>query len=285
MQREVALVTGASSGIGKQIAKNLKRNGFNVYGLARRVDQMNELDDLGINTMYLDVADEESVDQAVKQIAAQTDGHIDVLVNNAGYGSFGAVEEVPLEEGEYQFKVNVFGTMKMIQAVLPYMREQHQGRIINISSVDGKVSHLLGSWYVGSKFAIEGISDSLRLELNPFDIDVIVIEPGAVESDWAAIAMDKLIDSSANGPYAGLAQQSANFMEISAKFASKPRVIARLVDLAAISKRPKTRYTAGSGHQAIALRKILPDRTFDALMNAMYRYVTKTANRKIAENR
>ncbi|MGF7436906.1 oxidoreductase [Lentilactobacillus senioris] len=285
MERNVAIVTGASSGIGMQIAKNLKRNGFNVFGLARRVDKMNALDDLGINTMYLDVADEDSVDAAIKQIVAQT-GRIDVLVNNAGYGSFGAVEEVPLEEGEYQFKVNVFGTMKMIQAVLPTMREQHSGRIINISSVDGKIAQLMGSWYVGSKFAIEGISDALRLELKPFGIDVIVVEPGVVASEWSAVAMDKLVDSSANGPYAGMARQAQNFMTATSQFASQPRVVARLVDMAAISRRPKTRYAGGAGAKlGLYARKVLPDRAMDALMTAMYRYTSKMVNHEIAINR
>lgn len=285
MERNVAIVTGASSGIGMQIAKNLKRNGFNVFGLARRVDKMNALDNLGINTMYLDVADEDSVDAAVKQIVAQT-GRIDVLVNNAGYGSFGAVEEVPLQEGEYQFKVNVFGTMKMIQAVLPTMRAQHSGRIINISSIDGRISQLLGSWYVGSKFAIEGISDALRLELKPFGIDVIVIEPGAIASEWSEVAMDKLMDSSTNGPYADLARQAQNFFVASNKFASQPRVVARLVDLAAVSRRPKTRYSGGAGAKVgIVARKVLPDRAMDALLVAMYRYTSKMVNHEIAINR
>lgn len=285
MERNVAIVTGASSGIGMQIAKNLKRNGFNVFGLARRVDKMNALDDLGINTMYLDVADEDSVDGAIKKIVAQT-GRIDVLVNNAGYGSFGAVEEVPLSEGEYQFKVNVFGTMKMIQAVLPTMRAQHSGRIINISSVDGKIAQLMGSWYVGSKFAIEGISDALRLELKDFGIDVIVVEPGAVASEWSAVAMDKLVDSSVNGPYADMARQAQNFFTATSKFASQPRVVARLVDMAAISRRPKTRYVGGAGAKlGLYARKVLPDRAMDALMLAMYRYTSKMINHEIAINR
>lgn len=164
MSRKVAIVTGASSGIGKQIAKNLYRNGMDVYALSRRVYQMNELDDLGIHTLHLDVTDHDEIDRVVSEIVAET-GRIDVLVNNAGFGSFGSVEEVELSEGEYEFKVNVFGVIKMIQAVLPTMRKQKSGRIINMSSMDGKVASLLGSWYVGSKFAIEGMSDAMRLEL------------------------------------------------------------------------------------------------------------------------
>ena len=150
MDQRVAIVTGASSGIGMQIAKNLYRNGMEVYALARRVYAMNELDDLGIHTMHLDVTDHDEIDRVVSEIVAKT-GRIDVLVNNAGIGSFGSVEEVTLTEGEYEFKVNVFGLVKMIQAVLPIMRKQHSGRIINMSSMAGKIGNmLLGSWYAAT---------------------------------------------------------------------------------------------------------------------------------------
>ncbi len=216
MARKVAIVTGASSGIGKQIAKNLFRNGMDVYALSRRVYKMNELDDLGIHTLHLDVSDQEEIEQVVNQIAQEA-GRIDVLVNNAGLGTFGSIEEVDLSEGEYEFKVNVFGMVKMIQAVLPTMRQQKSGRIINMSSMDGKLGNLMGAWYVGSKFAIEGISDSLRLELKPFGIDVAVIEPGAISSNWKGIAIDKLMEVSGEGPYAQMARQTSDFFALAYK--------------------------------------------------------------------
>lgn len=285
MEKQVAIVTGGSSGIGMQIAKNLYRNGFEVYALARRVEKMNPLDDLGINTMYLDVTDYKRVDTVIDRIYQQT-GRIDVLVNNAGYGLFGAVEEVALDQGEYQFKVNVFSTMKLIQAVVPYMREQHSGRIVNISSIDGKIVNLMGSWYVGSKFAIEGMSDALRLELKPFGIDVIVVEPGAIESEWTKIAMDNLVAASAAGPYNDLARKAQDFFKLAYQFAATPRVVARMVDRAVISRRPKTRYVGGGGAKAmIAARKILPDRCMDAFMMALYKYSQQVVNRKEAANR
>ncbi|WP_268913347.1 oxidoreductase [Lentilactobacillus sp. SPB1-3] len=266
MTKRVAIVTGGSSGIGKEIAKHLKRNGMQVYALSRRVDQMNDLDDLGITTGYVDVADYDSVDEAIQNIYADA-GRIDVLVNNAGFGSFGSVEEVPLKDGEYQFKVNVFGAMKMIQSVLPFMRKQGSGRIINMSSMAGKTGMPLGSWYVGSKFAIEGMSDSIREELKEFGIDVVVIEPGAIESNWSSIAMNKLKESSSDGPYAGASRRLADFFELSYRYASKPMVIARMVDQAAFSAKPKARYSGGYGAKAsIMLKRLLPDKAFDALM-------------------
>lgn len=285
MTKKVAIVTGASSGIGKQIAKNLLRNGMDVYALARRVYRMNDLDDLGIHTLHLDVADQEEIDRVVGQIVQEA-GRIDVLVNNAGLGTFGSVEEVALSEGEYEFKVNVFGMVKMIQAVLPTMRAQKSGRIINMSSMAGRVSTLMGAWYVGSKYAIEGMSDSLRLELKPFGIDVAVIEPGAITSNWKGIAIDKLMAASGEGPYAALARESSDFFALAYKFASTPRVVARMVDRAALSRRPKTRYVAGTGAKPlICLKQILPDRCMDAFTLAMFKYAQKIINKQTAHNR
>lgn len=285
MSRKVAIVTGASSGIGKQIAKNLYRNGMDVYALSRRVYQMNELDDLGIHTLHLDVTDHDEIDRVVSEIVAET-GRIDVLVNNAGFGSFGSVEEVELSEGEYEFKVNVFGVIKMIQAVLPTMRKQKSGRIINMSSMDGKVASLLGSWYVGSKFAIEGMSDAMRLELKPFGIDVVVIEPGAIQSSWKDIASERMLDVSGSGSYANMARQSADFFAFAYKFASIPRRIARMVDRAAFSRRPKTRYVGGAGAKPMLLaRKVMPDRCLDALTLALTKYAQKVLNKQTAFNR
>ncbi|UDM32051.1 oxidoreductase [Lentilactobacillus laojiaonis] len=283
--KKVAIVTGASSGIGKQIAKNLKRNGFEVYALARRVYKMNDLDDLGINTMYVDVADETSIEETVAKILAQT-GRIDVLVNNAGYGSFGSVEDVPLAEGKHQFEVNVFGAMKMIQEVVPTMRAQFSGRIINISSVDGKIANLLGAWYVGTKFAIEGMSDALRLELSQFGIDVILIEPAMVKSNWSEIAIDGMKKVTQMTPYNTLGRQSADFFRVATKFASSPYVIARAVDRAALSKAPKTRYAVGMvAKTAVISRKLLPDKMLDRILLDLTKKAHYITNREVGNNR
>jgi len=167
--KKVALVTGASSGIGNAIARSLHRNGVIVYAGARRVNRMNDLDDLGITTLALDVTDPISVENVVDRIVSET-GRVDILVNNAGYGLMGALEDVPMDQARDQFDVNLFGAARLIQSVLPMMRQQHSGRINNITSVDGKVAQPLASWYVASNFALEGLSDALRLELKPFSI-------------------------------------------------------------------------------------------------------------------
>lgn len=263
-QRKVALVTGASSGIGNAIARSLHRNGVTVYAGARRVSRMNDLDDLGITTLALDVTDAKSVESVVNRIVSET-GRIDILVNNAGYGLMGAIEDVPLKQAEDQFAVNLFGVARLIQSVLPMMRQQHAGRIINVTSVDGKVAQPLAGWYVASKFALEGLSDTLRLELAPKGVHVAVIEPGAIRSAWADIATNHLKATSADGPYQEAAADAGRVLQVIKRFSSEPRVIARLVDRAALSRRPKTRYSAGAGSQILWVRRFLSDRTIDRM--------------------
>lgn len=263
-QRPVALVTGASSGIGFEIAKHLKAHGFNVYAGARHVAQMNDLDDRGIHTMYLDVTDPASIRAVVQQIDEDS-GRLDVLVNNAGYGLFGALEDVPLEKAKAQFDVNVFGLSEMTKAVLPLMRAQHAGRVINITSTAGKAATPLGGWYGASKFAVEGLSDNLRLELAPFGIDVVVIEPGATKSNWAATAGEQLASVAQDGPYEQLSAEAAAFLKTIAVFASDTALIARAVTQAATARRPKTRYVPGVMAKAEVFgRWLLPDRVVDA---------------------
>ncbi|KRN02960.1 short chain dehydrogenase [Levilactobacillus senmaizukei DSM 21775 = NBRC 103853] len=263
-QRKVALVTGASSGIGNAIARSLHRNGVTVYAGARRVNKMNDLDDLGITTVHLDITDADSVRTVVDRITNE-EGRIDILVNNAGYGLMGALEDVPLADAKNQFDVNLFGAADLIKTVLPLMRQQHSGRVINITSVDGKIAQPLASWYVASKFALEGLSDALRLELKPLGIDVAVIEPGAIQSEWAGIAADHLKALSADGPYSPSADKAAAILKGVEKFASEPKVIARLVDRAALSRRPKTRYHGGSGSQVLYIHRFLPDKVIDRM--------------------
>lgn len=273
-QRKVALVTGASSGIGIAIARSLHRNGVIVYAGARRVSRMNDLDDLGITTVPLDVTDAASVEHVVDRIVSET-GRVDILVNNAGYGLMGALEDVPLEQAQAQFDVNLFGAARLIQSVLPMMRQQHAGRIINITSVDGKIAQPLASWYVASKFALEGLSDALRLELEPLGIHTVVIEPGAIRSEWADIATKHLQEISAKGPYQPTADRAAAILAAVKQFSSKPQVIARLADRAALSRRPKTRYHAGSGSQLLYLKPFMSDKMIDR----MWRVVGEAAQR------
>ena len=190
MKNQVVLITGASSGIGKETARLLSQRGYKVYGAARRTDKMKELEQFGVKLLEMDVTDDESMTAGITSII-KNEGRIDVLVNNAGYGSYGALEDVPISEAKYQFEVNIFGLARLTQLVLPDMRQQHSGRIINISSIGGRIGEPHGAWYHATKFAVEGLSDSLRMELKEFGIDVVVIQPGAIKTEWAGIAREK----------------------------------------------------------------------------------------------
>ncbi len=265
---KVALVTGASSGIGHAAALRLLASGFVVYGVARRTERMQDLRDQGVRTLAMDVTDDESAALGVKQILAEA-GRIDVLVNNAGYGSYGAVEDVALDEARRQFEVNVFGAARLIQLVLPAMRARRSGTIINITSMGGKIHTPFGAWYHGTKFALEAISDCLRIETKAFGIDVVVIEPGAIRTEWSSIAADHLVETSGHGAYAAPAQRVATAFrsETTAKRSSSPEVIAKAVTTAATARRPKTRYAVGAGAKPlIFLRRWLPDRAYDAFI-------------------
>lgn len=194
----VALVTGASSGIGAATARRLAADGQTVYGAARRLDRLQELAADGVIPLAMDVTDEASMRAGIESIVREH-GRLDVLVNNAGYGSYGALEDVPLEEARRQFEVNVFGAARLMQLVLPQMRAQRSGRIINVSSMGGQIYTPLGSWYHATKFALEAISDCVRVEVAPFGVDVVIIEPGGIRTEWGGIAADNLIQTSAEG--------------------------------------------------------------------------------------
>lgn len=268
MNSKVALVTGASSGIGAATALRLGELGYTVYAAARRTDRMRDLENYGIHTLSLDVTDESSMAAGIKTIISRS-GRIDVLVNNAGYGSYGAVEDIPLEEVRAQFEVNVFGACRLIQLVLPHMRAQHHGKIVNITSMGGKLHTPLGASYHGTKFALEAISDCLRMEVQPFGIDVVVIEPGGIRTEWAGIAAGKLREVSGSGPYADQAAAMVDSMtgEANSKRLSPPALIANTIATAVTARRPKTRYAVGFGARPmIFLRALLPDRAFDGLM-------------------
>ncbi|SFD81792.1 oxidoreductase [Paracidovorax konjaci] len=268
MNAKTALVTGASSGIGEAAALKLKALGYTVYAAARRTDRMRHLANAGIHVLAMDVTDDESMQAGIQRIVALS-GRIDVLVNNAGYGSYGAVEDVSLDEARAQFDVNVFGAARLIQLVLPHMRRQASGTIVNITSMGGKIHTPLGAWYHGTKFALEAISDCLRMEVEPFGIDVVVIEPGGIKTEWAGIAADKLRAVSGHGPYAAQARAMAQSMdgEASRKRQSPPELIAETIARAVTARRPKTRYAAGFGAKPIIfLRGWMSDRVFDGFM-------------------
>jgi NADP-dependent 3-hydroxy acid dehydrogenase YdfG len=265
---KIALVTGASSGIGEATARALMAAGYKVFAGARRLDRMASLAAAGATLLKLDVTDDASMVAAIEAIKTGA-GRLDVLVNNAGYGSYGALEDVPLDEARRQFDVNVFGLARLCQLVLPIMRAQKSGKIVNITSVGGKIWEPLGSWYHATKFAVEGLSDCLRAEVEGFGIDVIIIEPGAIRTEWAGIARDGLLQTSGSGAYAEQAKGHARLLAAAdtSSLASPPTVVAKTIVRAVGARRPKTRYATGGGARTILfLRTILPDRMFDRLM-------------------
>jgi short-subunit dehydrogenase len=275
VSQPVALVTGASTGIGFESAQLLNANGFTVYAGARRVDRMEPLKQQGIRILPLDVTDEASMQNLVAT-ALQEHGRIDVLVNNAGFGSFGALEEMELAEGRRQFDVNVFGLARMTQLVLPSMRAARRGRIINISSIGGKFYEPLGTWYHATKFAVEGLSDALRLELKPHGIAVSIIEPASTVTEWGRIAADGLRATSGDGPYAAQAREMAAVLASTGRLetSTRPDVVAGAVLQAATAARPRTRYPVGRGARTItALRRLLPDRVYDLAVTAVLKRI------------
>lgn len=271
--QRTALVTGASSGIGKATARRLAGLGFVVYAAARRVDRMKELEAERIRPVSMDVTNDDSMTAGVDRIIAET-GRIDVLVNNAGYGSYGAIEDVPSEEARRQFDVNVFGLARLIQLVTPYMREQGGGHIVNVSSMGGKVYSALGGWYHATKFAVEGLSDALRLELAPFGIKVVIIEPGAIDTEWGGIAAGSLLARSGDSAYAGQARavsQALGSEGGESSRGSKPRVVANAIGRAVRSSHPRPRYAIGMGAKpATYARRILPDQVLDGGVRLMF---------------
>lgn len=267
MTNPVALVTGASSGIGEAIANALLDAGWDVYVAARRVERMSALGERGASVVELDITDDASMEAAVRRVVDET-GRIDALVNNAGYGAFGALEEVPIDEARRQFEVNIFGLARLTQLVLPIMRGQHFGRIVNISSMGAHIYEPLGSWYHATKFAVNGLSDSLRLEVKQFGIDVVTIQPGGIRSEWAGISADSLEATSANGPYAKLAKTMATMLRSQSETTSSdPSVVAKAVVEACTAKHPRSKYTIGSfAKPMVAARRVLPDAALDRVL-------------------
>ena len=267
--KKVALITGASSGIGEETAKLLLREGYTVYGAARRLEKMKDIEAEGVHIISMDVANEQSMQDGVKLIL-EKEGQIDALVNNAGYGSYGALEDVPMSEARYQFEINVFGMARLTQLVLPAMRERRSGRIINVSSVAGKLGEPHGSWYHATKYAVEGLSDCLRMELKQFNIQVVIIEPGAIVTEWNKIAREHLQKVSGTTAYKDLALKQVKMMEKMDARGSKPIEVARYIVKGITARNPRTRYAAAGGAKAILLfKKMVSDRVFDKVVLGM----------------
>lgn len=261
---KTVLVTGASAGIGKATAIYLAQNGYNVYGAARRTDKMEDLKSFGIKPIALDVTKKESMSACAEQILKEA-GSIDILVNSAGFGSAGAIEDLPMEDARYQLEVNVFGAQQLTRLVLPKMRENKFGKIVNISSIGGKIAFPLNGWYHASKFALEALSDSLRMEVKQFGIDVIVIEPGGIKSEWGDIANDNMKRISGKTAYKEMVE-SAQRATANLKL-PEPIVIAKLIKSSIEARSPKTRYVGGfSAKPFLMIRKLLSDKLMDKLI-------------------
>jgi NAD(P)-dependent dehydrogenase (short-subunit alcohol dehydrogenase family) len=267
--KQVVLITGASSGIGRAAAELFAKEGYTVYAAARSMDALETLATDDIRPVSLDVTDDASMRACVEKVLAET-GRIDVLVNNAGYGSHGAVEDVPMEEARRQLEVNLFGLARMTQLVLPAMRKAHRGRILNVTSMAGRVWSPFAAWYHASKYAVEGLTASMRLELKPFGIDAVLIEPGGIQTPWGGIAAQNLIKASGSGAYA--AQAKAAAARLAKRYEgggllTKPETIAKCILKAAAAGRPRTRYLLGLGAKPLVyIQKLFGDRVYDWLI-------------------
>lgn len=267
------LITGCSTGIGRVTAERLLRGRWKVTATARRPETIEDLGDAGARVLPLDVTDEASMSAAVAAVE-EADGAVGVLINNAGYGLQGPVEEFPMDEVRRQFETNVFGLVRMCQLVLPGMRRQGWGRIVNLSSIGGRVTFPGGGFYHGTKHAVEAISDALRFEVRPFGVKVIVVEPGTVLTPFGDTAASSI---SGGGPYAafkeGLAETVKGAYEgTMARMAIGPEKVAAVIEKAISARRPRTRYPVGLPARAgIAMKRVTPDRVFDAVLRSQFR--------------
>ncbi len=275
---KAVLITGCSSGIGRATAERLARSGWTVYASARRIEAIADLGTAGCRLLELDVTDEESMRAAVAHVEA-AEGAVGVLVNNAGYSLSGAIETVPLDEARRQFETNVFGLARLCQLVLPGMRRQRFGRIVNVSSIGGRLTFPGGGYYHASKHAVEALSDALRFEVQGFGVDVVVIQPGLIRTGFAEAAVGTIAERSEDpeGPYDGFNQAVAAATAgayrnaIGRMLGGGPETVARAIERAISARRPHTRYrVTGSARLFLTLRRLLPDRLWDALVSRTF---------------
>jgi len=271
------LITGCSSGIGAATAERLARRGWTVYATARRPETLDALRAAGCRTLGLDVIDEASMAAAVAEVEREC-GAVGVLVNNAGYAQDGAVEEVPLEQVRRQFETNVFGLMRMCQLVLPGMRTQRWGRIVNVGSMGGRLTFPGGGAYHATKYAVEAISDALRFEVKGFGVHVALIEPGLIITRFGDTLVGGMeAHAAGDGPYATfndavIRRTQHAYSGPMAKLAgAPPAAVARVIERAISSRAPHSRYRVTAGARVmLGMRKVLPDRAFDAMLSTQF---------------
>ena len=268
--KKVALVTGASSGIGKATAKQFLKDGYIVYAAARRENEMKDIEGLGARIIKMDVSDDASMTEGIQKIIREA-GKIDILVNNAGYALHGAVEDVPIKDARMQMAVNLFGPARLIQLSLPHMRKNGYGKIVNVSSVAGRMYSPANGWYFASKHALEGFSDCLRLEVAPFHIDVIIIEPGVIRTAISDVTAARFTRYSEGGAYNKMTKLAKDVFANIQKYGSKPDVVARAISRAVKAKKPRTRYATGRFAKIVLMSfKLLPDKLFDFVYTKLY---------------
>lgn len=276
--KKVILITGASAGMGKDTALKLIKEGYIVYGGARRVEKMQDIVHAGGFALELDVTNRESIKNAVDKIYEEQQC-IDVLWNNAGYSLTGAVENISYEEAKHQFDVNLFGLAEVTKAVLPIMRAQKSGLIINTSSIGGKMHMpLMQTWYHASKFALEGWTDSLRMELDQFGINVVLLEPGGIATEFVDVLSNNLRERAKGTVYEEQTEKVANgiIKANNPKNVSPTSVISNAVSEIVKSRKVKTRYVLGKNAKTILmLRRLLSDKTYDKVIRSMVNTMIK----------
>ncbi len=270
------LVTGCSTGIGAATARLLATQGYAVYATARRPETLGSLAQAGCTTLALDIASEASMQEAVRAVEARA-GVVGILINNAGYSQSGAMEELTPEQVRRQFETNVFGTLRLTQLVLPGMRRQRWGRIVNVGSMGGRLTFPGGGIYHATKYALEAMSDALRFELRAFGIDVVLVQPGLVRSSFSDTAVGGMPAAGSASPYAALNDSVARLTReayvkgLLSKLAGEPQDVARVIARALAARRPRARYRAMPMTRTLmTLRTVAPDRVWDAFLRAFY---------------
>ena len=270
---KVILITGASAGLGREAAILLAKQGHTVYGGARRVDRMVDLADDGITAVEMDVTHSDDNERVVDRVIG-AEGRIDVLINNAGFGLYGPVEDIPIDEARYQFEVNLFGLAHLTQLVLPHMRAQGSGRIVNVSSMVGKVYTPLAAWYDATKHALEGWSDCLRYETAPFGIQVVLIQPGAIKTEFDDVRSAQLAQLPADSAYRAQIDVFRRLVEDpqGLEHQTPAAAVAKVYAKAATARRPRRRYATGKNARSwMLLRKWLGDGAYEAMLRRAFR--------------
>ena len=274
---KAVLITGCSTGIGRATAERLASAGFTVYATARKLEAISDLEAKGCHTLALDVTDEDSMRAAVTTVE-EAEGAVGVLVNNAGYSQSGAVESIDIDEIRAQFETNVFGLVRMSQLVLPAMRAQSYGRIVNVGSMGGKLTFPGGGIYHSTKYAVEAISDAMRFEVAGFGVQVVLIEPGLIKTEFASAAVGALNRGTADdGPYGQFNQEVAattvgGYEGPTAKLGGGPETVAKAIEKAITARRPKARYpVTPSARLLMGQRKVMPDRAWDAFVGTQFK--------------